>query len=191
MLSAILSRTGELVKMERLEDTGLTEREPIVRFLRDQSLANYLRLDDFGLWSSLRLMTEARDADLAELAARLLNRRLYKAIDISARLGPRGGEASIARFRAELGKVKAERNINSIDLLEDQAARNPYKRRGYDSPDALAKVLIRRRDGRGYEDLSEQSKVVENLQQQSFFRVYARNESVTELVENLLEGIAK
>ena len=100
-------------------------------------------------------MSVAQDGVVAEISSRLLNRKLYKAIDVTARLAQRGGDASVARFRARLAELRGQGQIGTFDLLENQATRNPYKRRGYDLPEALSKVLIRRVDGTGYEDLAQ------------------------------------
>lgn len=188
MVTAVLQRVGELVNEENVNATALAPGHPIVRFLRAPDLKTYLALDDFVIWSALQEMAAAPDEILAELSHRLLTRRLYKAIDVTARLHSRGGDASVARFRAQLADAK--RQLGAFDVIEDQATRNPYKRRGFDSPDALSKVLIRRVDGTGYEDLADRSKVVAALQQQSTFRVYVRNDDVKQRVEQLLEGIA-
>jgi uncharacterized protein len=161
MVAAVLQRTGDLSKTGAIEQSGLTSGNPLVRFLQDQSLANYLALDDFVIWASLGEMINAPDPIISELSSRLRNRKLFKAIDITALLENRGGAASVARFRARLKQAKAD--IGEFDILEDQVARNPYKRRGYDSPEALSKVLIRRVDGTGYEDLADRSEVVAAL----------------------------
>jgi HD superfamily phosphohydrolase len=189
MLAALLKRVGDLVKDGLVEETGLSTWSPIVLFLRNQSLRNYLALDDVVMWASLQQMTLARDDTVSELASRLINRRLYKAIDVTARLQSRGrGDARVARFRAQLAAVKDE--FGPFDVLEDQATRNPYKRRGFDSPDALSKVLIRRIDGNAYEDLADRSDVVAALQQESTFRVYVRAEGARDRIEQILRGIS-
>jgi len=189
MLAAALQRIGELVREGHVEDTGLNAQSRILKFLRDQSLSSYLALDDAVIWASLHDMALATDPILAELSSRLLNRKLYKGIDVTARLKDKGGDASVARFRAQL--VAARREMGQFDVLEDQATRNPYLRRGFDSPEALSKVLIRRMDGTGYEDLADRSAVVAALHQQSTFRVYVRSDAVRERIDAILEGIAK
>lgn len=189
MLSAILQRVGELIKADQFDGTGLTTRDPICHFLQDPSLANYLKLDDFGLWSSLQAMANAPDPTLAELGSRLLNRRLFKAVNVTSRVTRAGSDAGVAQFRARLKRAREQGEIQRFDVLDDQATRNPYQRRGFDSPDALKKVLIRRPDGKGYQDLAERSEVVKSLQQQSIFHVYVRNESAMQKVEDILGGI--
>jgi HD superfamily phosphohydrolase len=190
MLSAILFRAGQLIRDGAVDKTGLHSANAVAIFLseKEPSLKSYLDLDDFVVWASLQEMSTAKDAPIAELAKGLLERRLFKAIDVSSRLAQKGGQASVARFRARLAELKP--TLGPIDLLEDQATRNPYKRRSYDSPEALAKVLIRRGDGTAYEDLAERSHVVENLKEHSVFRVYVRNEEVRKKIEDILKGIA-
>jgi HD superfamily phosphohydrolase len=190
MLCAMLHRAGQFIRNGQINQTGMEPSNFVAIFLKqtEPTLASYLRLDDFAVWASIQEMSTAKDASLAELATRLLNRRLYKVIDVSARLAQKGGEASVARFRARLTEARPQ--LGPIDLLEDQATRNPYKRRSYDSPEALAKVLIRRGDGTAYEDLAERSNVVASLKEQSVFRVYVRNDEVMDRIENILQGIA-
>jgi len=48
------------------------------------TLQNYLRLDDSLAWSALAMMRSGSDAKLAELAGRILDRRLYKVLDMNA-----------------------------------------------------------------------------------------------------------
>ena len=190
MLAAILQRVGQLLRENALRQTGLDAQSPVIRFLGDPILTNYVALDDFVIWASLQSMTRAADPVVADLSSRLLNRDLYKAVDVTARLGQRGGEASVARFRARLAEIKNTGQLGPFDLLEDQATRNPYERRGFDSPEALAKVLIRRGDGTGYEDLAERSKVVAALREESIFRVYVRNNEVRRRIEDVVREIA-
>ena len=61
MLAATLERTGQLLKEGNINKTGLQEGNPVVRFLNEQSLANYLALDDFVVWSALHEMARASD----------------------------------------------------------------------------------------------------------------------------------
>jgi len=189
MLGALVARIGQFVIDDSVPETGLTLANPLVRFLKEQTLSTYLALDDFVIWATLRDCQNARDRAIAELSARLLNRHLFKAIDVTARLRNRGAAASEARFRAKLGELKGE--LGPIDVLEDQMTRNPYERRGYESPEALKKVLIRRADGGGFEDLAERSDVVKALQPKSIFRVYVRDEDARLKVESILGEIVQ
>ena len=82
----------------------------------------------------------AKDPIVCELATRLKERKLYKAVDVSALLDHRGGAAATARFKAKLTQAKKEGAFGPFDILEDTATRNPYKRRGSETPESLLKV---------------------------------------------------
>ncbi len=185
VLTAIISRVGELCEIGTVEKSGLSESHPLVRFIRSRSLSDYLKLDDFVIWSSLQTLTEAEDETCKELSCRLLNRRLYKAIDIGDRFG--GHDASLVRFKMRLKKAKSENEFSAIDVLEDETNRTPYKLRGYETPEALAKVHIRTPDG-SFEDLANRSEVVKALQPKSIYRIYVRNDDVAQKVQKLAEG---
>jgi uncharacterized protein len=183
MLTATLQKIGRHVQAESVATTGLDRKHPIIAFLSEPTLSNYLCLDDTVVWSALGTLASSEDADLAELASRLLNRELYKSFDVKARF-ERGGEQAVAQFRYRLSEERKNGAIGPYDVFEDSASRNPYKRRGFEN-EALAKVLIRREDGRGYQDLAERSKVVAALQPESLYRVYVRNNDVRERIDKI------
>jgi len=189
MLMALLLRLGELVQDGKSTDCGLRGDHPILMFIKHGSLDYYLRLDDFVVWASFEEMATARDPIIRELATRLTERKLYKAIDITALLDHRGGAAATARFKAKLAEAKKAGTFGPIDLLEDSATRNPYKRRGFETPESLSKVLIRLSDGTGYEDLRECSRVVEALEEGTIFRVYVRDNETRDKANRLMEGM--
>ena len=183
MLTAILVRLGELVLNDSTEKSGLTKQHPLVRFILERNLTTYLLLDDTVIWGSLPFIEDAQDSVIANLATRLRNRDLYKAVDISERL--KADEASKAKFRKKLTEAKENGEFKEFDLFEDTASRNPYKRRGYDTPEALSKVLIRT-SANSYEDLASRSKVVEALKEESVYRVYASDSVVYEKIKAIL-----
>jgi uncharacterized protein len=96
-------------------------------------------------------------------------------------------EAAVAQFRTRLTKAKEAGEFGPIDLLEDSASRDPYKRRGVQTPAALSKVLIRRADSTGYEDLRVSSTVVKALENTTVFRVYTRDPDTKAKVDKLME----
>jgi HD superfamily phosphohydrolase len=189
MLTALLLRLGELVHNGKSTECGLRRDHPIIMFIKDGSLDNYLGLDDFVVWASFEEMATAKDDVVRELATRLKERRLYKAIDVSALLEHRGGEAAVARYKAKVAEAKKNGIFGPIDLLEDTATRNPYKRRGFETPESLSKVLIRLSDGTHYEDLRDCSKVVKALEETTIFRVYVRDNETREKANKLVEGM--
>lgn len=189
MLTAALSRVGELIANGDIAKSGLDEANPIVRFLRDGSLEAYLQLDDFVVWGSIASMSVGGDPILSEVSGRLLRRELFKVVNVGARLGQRGGDAAEARFRLRLSEARKANAFGDFDVFEDGPTRSPYKRRGHDSSGALEKVLIRMPHGNNYEDLSDRSEVVKSLSERSLYRVYVRDEKTKEAIEAMVEEI--
>lgn len=191
MLTALLVRVGELIQDRGMTRTGLTKGAHLVAFLKKPAISSYLQLDDFHMWTMMQYMADAEDEVVRELANRLRSRNLYKSIDIQARLAPVTGAAGVARFRAKLSQARQSGAFGPHDVLDDDPARTPYKRRGFDSPEALNKVLIRGADGNGTHDLADRSEVVRTLEQRSIFRVCVRDENANEIVEDILKEVSR
>lgn len=189
MLSALVRRLGELVAGGGKLPTGINPNGPLTRFLRERTLATYLALDDTAMWQALHELSGCKEASLAELARRLLARQLYKGVDIAAMSETRGGEAAVASFRVRLAAARSAGDLDDFDLFEDAPSRSPYKRRGYDTPEALSKVFIRRPDGTSHQDLAERSDVVKALQQKTLYRIYVRNHEVKDKILTLANGV--
>ncbi len=113
LLTALLSRTLRLALDSPGNKAGLAEAHPLVRYAREPDNLNYFcDLDDTVVWGALPLLAEAEDKCVSELAHRLINRRLFKAIDVTSILqtkfagteneGERGGSASRDRLAAWL-----------------------------------------------------------------------------------------
>jgi hypothetical protein len=186
MLTAIVTRLGELIQAEQLDTTGLGRQNALVAFLADPTLDNFLRIDDSVFWTSIQTMTEARDPDLAELTTRLLRRKLYRAIDVGARFGT-DGSAEAARVGMKIANAMDAHEFGPADILEDRVKRSPYNRKGDDTPEVLSQVLIRKSNGTSYMNLADASRVVDALKTRSIYRVYVRNGSVAQRVEQFLE----
>lgn len=191
MMTAIVVRIGELVDGGAVINSGLPEDHPLVQFVNHNSLENYLRLDDALVWGSLPLMTNAKDPEIAELANRLLVRDLYKSVDISPIVSASGSDALQPKFRARLGEFRSSGEVSEFDFFEDFPKRSPYKRRGFDSYEALSKVLIRSEHNGPYTDISQISSVVGALEEKTIYRVYARNNSVKEKIRQIVKEVAK
>lgn len=191
MLSSLLHRIGEVCRDGDVKKLGVGANNPIVRFLEDMTLENYLALDDSVVWGSLPILCEAGDPMVSELANRILRRKLFKAVNVSEQLLPNGGEAALATFKSKLAARKKEEDFPISDVLEDSAPRTPYKKLGYETPGARSKILIRRSDGDGFEDLADSSKVVDALKPRTVYRVYVRNDEARELVEGIMKEVKK
>jgi uncharacterized protein len=181
MLSALIKGLGDIVAHGGDLPDGLSERNPLVRFLRAPSLESYLALDDTTIWSIIRDVSGCGEPELAELARRILERRLYKSLDISAMSEGRGGEAAVAGFRVDSLRPETRESWARWTFSKTQL-------RGYEN-EALEKVLIRRPDGTSHQDLAERSEVVRALQKKTIYRVYAKDEDTRERVREIARGV--
>src|SRR5665213_4360869 len=102
MIARLLERVAELAE-ENLADpssAGLTAEHPLWRFFghAEPTVADYLALDDMVLTAALEPMSRSPDAVLSELAARLRERRFYKALDLSFFGQDEGRQAKAGRL---------------------------------------------------------------------------------------------
>jgi HD superfamily phosphohydrolase len=187
LLTAVIVRVGEHCDRGDVGKTGLHDSHPLVKFIRSRELADYLKLDDFVIWASLAPMTDAEDPICSELATRLLERKLYKAVDIGSLYD--GHEDKLVRFKHKLQKATADGIFAPHDVIVDQTNRTPYKVRGYETPEAMAKIHIRKQGSQEYEDLAKCSEVVNALKAKSIYRIYVRDEEVRRKVHDLTDGV--
>ncbi len=189
MLTALLKRIAELIRGGSGHLTGLTSNHPIYAFIENGALSNYLWLDDTSIWGCLSDLSKAKDEIISHLATRLACRRLYKVVDVGAILQAKGGEAAIAQFKMRLAHSQKAGDFGHIDVFSDTAKRNPYQRKELETPEVLKKVLIRRSDGTGFEDLRDRSDVVKALDEKAIFRVYVRDNSSKRKILALMEDV--
>ena len=190
MLTAMLKRVAHLILNEEAGDrTGLTPTNPLRAFIANSSLSNYLWLDDTSIWGSLSDLSRAQDDIIRHLAMRLACRRLYKSIEVGSILHSKGGDAAVAQFKMRLSEAQKGGELGAIDVFTDTARRNPYQRKGLETPDVLKKVLIRRPDGTNFEDLRDRSDVVRALEERSIFRVYTRDAVSRKIVMSLMDRL--
>jgi uncharacterized protein len=189
MLTALLKRIAELIRGGSGHLTGLSSTHPIYAFVITSSISDYLWLDDTSIWGSLVDLSKAKDEIVSYLAIRLACRRIYKALDVGTALQAKGGEAAVAKFKMRLSEWQKSKGVGPIDVFSDTAKRNPYQRKGLETPDVLKKVLIRRSDGTNFEDLRDRSEVVKALEEKALFRVYVRDNSTRKAVLGLMEGL--
>jgi uncharacterized protein len=190
MLTALLKRIAELIREKSGHQTGLHARHPLYAFLESGALVDYLWLDDTCLWGCLSDLSKAPDKIVSYLAVRLACRRLYKVVDAGAILQARGGEAAVAKFKMQLADLQKSGEVNAIDIFTDTVKRDPYQRKGLETPDVLKKVLIRRPDGTNFEDLRDRSDVVQALEEKALYRVYVRDAAARKKVLSLVEDLS-
>ncbi len=181
----LLSRTITLIKNGSVHITGLPETHPLVKFAQTpESIDCALALDDTVIWGALALMADSKDKCISELAQRVRDRKLYKSIDVRAKIAHDRNDAAAgtpecdtvcAGIRDEITKYMDELNAKAPDdpprILFDEAERSPYKELTEDAKGPLNQINIRT-EGDHLEDLSMRSNVVKELKTYKAFRVY-------------------
>ena len=174
----------------KLRDDDLARREPVLRYLTSENptLSSYLKLDDSAVWSALSIYSELPDRSISRLAKRLLDRNLYKCIDIGARDTPNGNLH--VRFQSTLGDTYQEWRK---DILFDDAMVAPYKWYNFDDASALNKVLIKIRDDMNEPtDIIDESDIVKTLRSEKRIRrFYAPDADWSNKLQKILEGIKR
>jgi len=182
----LLARTFTLVRNGLLEKTGLPAKHALVKFLQSpEDIECALALDDTVIWGALSLMVDAEDACVSTLAWRLRDRKLYKCLDVRAKIAHDRSDSDAVSGAAD----KVCENIKSkitqyLDewsekepnapprILIDEAERSPYKNMYPEDPTAPLNQINIRTEGGRLEDLSKRSEVVAKLGTYKAFRVY-------------------
>jgi uncharacterized protein len=182
----LLARTFTLVKDGLIDKTGLPLGHPLVKFAQSPENIEYaLALDDTVIWGALSLMVDADDGCIRTLAQRMRDRKLYKCLDVRAKIArdKSDGDATSATADKVCEKIKAEiaSHLNEWSseepdapprILVDEAERSPYKEMYPEDPAAPLNQINIRTEGGRLEDLSKRSEVVAKLGTYKSFRVY-------------------
>ena len=181
----LLARAITLIKDGSVNRTGLPDTHPLVKFARTpDDIECALALDDTVIWGALALMAESDDDWISKFAERLRDRKLYKCIDLRAKiahdrtdsdaLSPQA-DTVCANVKDELGKCLQEWQAKNPDapprILMDEVERSPYKPMTEDRKGPLNQINIRT-EGDRLEDLAKRSSVVAALKAYKAFRVY-------------------
>lgn len=203
----LLSRAITLIRDGSVEKTGLPKTHPLVKFaLTPDDINCALALDDTVVWGGLSLMAESCDEWISRFAERLRDRRLYKCIDVRAKIAhDRGDSAAIssdadavcAGIRDEIANYLDELSAKFPDtpprILIDEVARSPYNPLTEDTKGALDQINIRT-EGDHLVDLSTRSTVVAALKMYKAFRVYyadGDSEAKNKITEIMNVGISR
>lgn len=185
IFAALLMCIFQLVRAGRYEETGLPANHPLVRFAQDSTdLSRFYQLDDSVVWGALSLLTESKNACIRELSGRLVERKFYKAIDVTAKieaalvnLSPaereekrRKAEASIRLRLAESAMMTAKDEAPRV--MDDVVVRDPY-RQGQGEGAVLEAIYAVDRSGE-LKELSHLSQVVAALKKYEVYRIYYR-----------------
>ncbi len=177
MIATLLGRVAHhAMKATTVKQTGLDKAHPLIRFFgKDGSiLENYLALDDTVVTDAIRTLSHAPDKRLADLASRLLDRRLYKAID----LGSFGYDEGLQRKEARRIDRECRTKIELGQIIKDEgAAVSIYTQIGGDDERAHKKVHILDAD-RGPVEITTVSNIILALREpKKFTRYYFENET--------------
>ncbi len=184
IFTELLVRIVELSIDGSVDQTGLPNNHPLVRFARDpENLEVALCLDDSVIWGALSQMTEAKDKLIQNFALRIRDRKLFKCVDIRARVShefdPESTgaierkvkiEACCAKVNEKLTELTQPKSGEIHRVLIDEAKRSPYKD-GAGSMGLTERINVRT-DGGELVDLKQRSRVVASLDDFMLLRAY-------------------
>ncbi|PZW50926.1 metal dependent phosphohydrolase [Humitalea rosea] len=181
MIAKLLRRVaGFAIKPATVRQTGLDKTNPLIRFFAKDgaTLENYLMLDDVAVTEAIQHMRQAPDQAVADLAGRLLDRRLYKSIDI----GSFGYDDGLQHREARRIDNSFKTKLDAEQIIKDEGASvSIYTQIGGDDERAHKKLHIL--DAKeGPVEITKISKIINELRHpKKFTRYYFENESDREL----------
>ncbi|MBN1607751.1 MAG: hypothetical protein JW940_14030 [Polyangiaceae bacterium] len=188
----LLARVLKLLEDGSISETGLPSSHPIARFAaKPDVVENLLALDDALVSGTLPLLKNSSDALVSEFAGRLLDRRLYKCIDVRVRVASAAGLADVEvdrvceAIRTRVDERMAEGAGRSPTILLDQASRAPYKT-FQDSKGPLNQIRVRTDDG-SLVDLEQRSAVVRAIQPFTLFRLFYADDDAKRFIEQTIQ----
>jgi len=205
IFSALLAVVFRKILDGNAAATGLPNEHALVRFARNPSnLDSYLALDDAVITGSLPLLKASPIHAISDLAARLLERKLYKCVDVtqglavwSRRKFPDAKDAKRRNDEARAAEAKIRALVAESKILEfseeapvvfeDIAERDPYKRVVRDDG-ALNRIWAVGDDGEMH-DLGQLSPVVSSLIPFHAYRLYYGDDSGKKIIEGLVQEV--
>lgn len=193
MLTALLKKVAQLIAQKKVSKTGLPAEHPLVHYFKTKtpSLEHYLMLDDMVVWGALSFLRYASDPFISDLAGRLLDRKLYKCVDIGKRLSDSDMQLKL-KFKQVL-KSNTEQFQIGEDLLLfiDEPKASGYTWYDWDSESALKKIFVSDAERGENIDIGDHSKLVQSLKQEAFYRIYVPDEEKRAQVEALWAELQK
>ncbi len=174
-------------KAKEIKELGLGRTEPLIRFfaLKGDTIDNYLALDDFVVWTSIARIADGKNTRAGELARRLLNRRLLKALDVNVEF-PVEPDETLDQTEARRQNVIADiekrfaKAPNEM-VLKDVSKLDVYGEIGSDEAKQHKKISILLRNGTTRE-ITQLSPTIKTLiGRKTFVRYYCGNDWVRKL----------
>lgn len=201
IFAALLLSTFQLARSDRHSEIGLPSDHPLIRFaLEPNDLHRFCRLDDTTVWGALPLLVKSKNSCIAELSSRLIERRFYKAIDVTAKID--AALAGLPMAEREEKRRKAEASIRvslgssgllaatdeAPRVMDDVVVRDPY-RQGQGDGAVLDAIYAIDRSGQ-LKELSHLSPVVAALKKFEVYRIYYResDEATKKALDDIIGG---
>ena len=164
MLGKLLLRASDLARRDTLP--ALDETEPVARLLRAGAatgMTDYLLCDDDSVFSCMKRWRDCGDATLADLSRRILERSLFKTLDISR-------TRNLARrLREARAAVRGAGLDPRYYFAVDESGNVPYLPYDPRTPEVSKHIQVEDVDRPGrYRDLHEVSEVVRGLTRAAF-----------------------
>lgn len=163
MLAALLRRGAELLAVGGPAD--LHHDAPLARALADPDeldLADFLELDDVELMAQIKAWRRSADPVLADLSSRMLDRRLFKTLEIDARTPD--APARIERAREAVARAGLDPRYY---LLRVDSSDTPYSPYDLSAPKAVDHIFVE--DGKhGIVDVAMLSPTIEAFTKSSY-----------------------
>jgi uncharacterized protein len=185
-------RLLELLQSVARSDAKLRKRNPLAAYVaaREPTLQQYLSLDDTVVWADLNALRSCSNAEIAELAARLVERRLYKCFDLGAAVGETDTGNRRQRF---MRRVKDLRDSEGKfpKLLTDDPQISGYVWYDFESDSAFDKVWVKReRHDVEPGDIAQFSDIVKTLVKRArIYRLYVPSKEEANQIDQLFKGM--
>jgi uncharacterized protein len=181
MFAELLKRVAEHAgRRDASSRTGLPQSHPLLRFFKSENLANYLALDDTVLWGALDAMSRADDSAIAQLAARLRDRKLFKTLDMASIGADAGAQVGWAR---KIDRRFAKKIDAHFVLKDEDAKLSIYTEVGGDEERMHKKLHVL--DGGKPVEIVKHSDLVAAIAPRTFTRYYFSSESDRDAADRL------
>ncbi len=147
------------------------------------ALSDYLQLDDYNVTEFFKACIRSEDETLRDLGQGLINRKLFKCIDVPDAARDRIDEFSTG-VREFLNGENAE--IDYV-LVKDAPADTPYKPYDPDAAKTATMIYIEQPDGKS-EEISKSREVLKSLTKQYSFMRYYFPEKYRDKIKEIATG---